>query len=335
MERTQPIDFVIPWVSDTDTAWQKEREKYQKAYLKTEGTSDVRFRDWDNLQYWFRSVESNAPWVNRIHLITCGHVPTWLNREHPKLNIVTHRDYIPEDFLPTFNSHTIELNLHRIPNLTENFVYFNDDIFLLRPTHETDFFKNNLPCDTFSLNCIFFGYDSVGHIHGADIAFINQFIHKSEVSRKNWRKWFHPRNGIKSLIRTSLLMPWPWFPGFYYQHLANSYQKKVFNILWEIAPEVLYNTCLCKFREDLNVNQWIFKFWQLATGNFYPKNPARGHCFHVKESNLEILCRAIEKKSYQMICINDVKKTENFQCKKELINKKLEKLFPRKSLYEL
>ena len=59
----------------------------------------------------------------------------WLNTKHPKLNIVCHEDFIPQKFLPTFNSHTIEWNFHRIPGLTEQFVYFNDDMFLLKPVY--------------------------------------------------------------------------------------------------------------------------------------------------------------------------------------------------------
>ncbi len=34
-----------------------------------------------------------------------------------------------EEYLPVFNSQTIETVLHRVPNLAEYFVYFNDDFF--------------------------------------------------------------------------------------------------------------------------------------------------------------------------------------------------------------
>ena len=71
-------------------------------------------------------------------------MPKWLNTNHPKLNIVKHSDYIPSQYLPTFNSHTIELNIHRIKGLSEFFVYFNDDMFLTRRAKPTEFFKNNL-----------------------------------------------------------------------------------------------------------------------------------------------------------------------------------------------
>lgn len=84
------IDFVITWVDDSDEEWQKDRN----SYLKNDDcdTRVQRFRNWDLLRYWFRGVEKFAPWVNRIHFITYGHLPKYLNVHHPKLNIVKHSD---------------------------------------------------------------------------------------------------------------------------------------------------------------------------------------------------------------------------------------------------
>ena len=102
------IDFVVTWVDGNDPAWQQEKQKY------TAVNADVRvnrYREWDQLKYWFRAVEKYAPWVNKIHFVTWGHLPEWLDTTNPKLNIVNHKDYIPEEYLPTFSSHTIELHL--------------------------------------------------------------------------------------------------------------------------------------------------------------------------------------------------------------------------------
>ena len=80
-----------------------------------------------------RSVHLFAPWVRRIHLVTAGQVPDWLDTDHPQVQVVDHRDILPADALPTFNSHAIETALHRVPDLTEQWVYLNDDVFLGRP----------------------------------------------------------------------------------------------------------------------------------------------------------------------------------------------------------
>ena len=149
----QEIDFVITWVDGSDDRWQKEKQETRKCLGIVADVDDrkERYRDWDNLQYWFRGVEKYAPWVRKIHFVTWGHLPKWLNTDHPKLRVVNHEDFIPQEYRPTFNSHTIEWNLHRIPDLAEQFVYFNDDTFLLRPVSEEDFFRKGKPVDMLAL----------------------------------------------------------------------------------------------------------------------------------------------------------------------------------------
>lgn len=90
-----------------------------------------RYRDYGTFNYWFRMVEMHAPWVNNIYLITNGQRPKWLNVNHPKLKWVRHEEFIPKEYLPTFNASAIEMNIHRIDGLSENFVLFNDDMYLI------------------------------------------------------------------------------------------------------------------------------------------------------------------------------------------------------------
>jgi len=72
------IDFVICWVDGNDPVWRKEKAQYTPDFEEDDST--IRFRDWANLQYWFRGVETFAPWVNKVHFVTWGHIPTWLNK---------------------------------------------------------------------------------------------------------------------------------------------------------------------------------------------------------------------------------------------------------------
>lgn len=135
--RKDTIDFVLIWVDGNDPKWQTIFMKYKE----NDGDKrPLRFRDMGTLRYWFRGVEKFAPWVNKVYFVTCGQRPNWLNTANPKLVCVRHDEFIPEKYLPTFSSHTIEFNLHRIPGLSEQFVYFNDDMFLIRETYRKDFF---------------------------------------------------------------------------------------------------------------------------------------------------------------------------------------------------
>ena len=75
-ERISDIDFVMIWVDGNDLEWRKSKAKYN-GDEELFNINDVRYRDWDTLHYWFRCVEKFAPWVRKIHFVTCGHVPQW------------------------------------------------------------------------------------------------------------------------------------------------------------------------------------------------------------------------------------------------------------------
>lgn len=146
------IDFVITWVDSNDPAWQKEFKTYLPQNHCMNDIRTERYRNWDNLRYWFRGVEKFAPWVNKVHFISCGQVPDWLNLNAPKLHFVKHSDYIPAEYLPTFSSRPIILNLHRIKELSEHFVIFDDDCFLIDKVEPKRFFRKGLPCDMAAFN---------------------------------------------------------------------------------------------------------------------------------------------------------------------------------------
>lgn len=142
------IDFIITWVDMNDPKWQSKFSKYSGDKNNTKnGISEARFRDNGFLKYWFRGVEKFAPWVRKIHFVTDGQKPEWLDGNNPKINLVHHEDFIPSQFLPTFNSVVIERYIHKIPGLAEHFVYFNDDFYIINNIGEERFFQNGLPCD--------------------------------------------------------------------------------------------------------------------------------------------------------------------------------------------
>ncbi|MGA4841578.1 stealth conserved region 3 domain-containing protein [Streptomyces sp. G45] len=142
-----PIDAVYTWVDDSDPDWRAARAAALggPADASSADTGAVRFRNRDELRYSLRSLAMYAPWVRHVHLVTAGQVPDWLDRDHPGLTVVDHRDLFaePDACLPTFNSHAIETQLHRIEGLSEHFLYFNDDMFLGRPTTPDTFFLGN------------------------------------------------------------------------------------------------------------------------------------------------------------------------------------------------
>ena len=308
MRDTSEIDFVIPWVDGSDPQWRAEHDLW-RAKERGDGllrwTDGVqRYREWGLLKYWFRGVERFAPWVNRIHFITWGHLPPWLNVDHPKLHIVNHRDYIPEKWLPTFSSRCIELNIHRIDGLADKFVYFNDDMYLTSPVKPTDFFRKGLPCDAAIISPIHLKRNAGGtHSEISDMFIVNERFRKREVLLRNPLKWFSPRYGT-TLIRTLTQLPYSLFTGFYVSHLPLSYLKATFDEVWSEIPDVLEAACRHRFRTDADVNQWIMEYWQFCTGRFVPRAPGIGNVFE-GAAEADRLVSELRSRRRKLICWND------------------------------
>jgi UDP-N-acetylglucosamine-lysosomal-enzyme len=93
--------------------------------------SDNRYRDSEELRYSLRSLVRFAPWIRHIYLVTDNQIPYWLDLSHPRLTVVPHSDIFPnKSHLPVFSSPAIEAHIHRIPGLSQRFIYFNDDVML-------------------------------------------------------------------------------------------------------------------------------------------------------------------------------------------------------------
>lgn len=324
------IDFVVLWVDDQDPQWQAERQKYKSEDTGFMNPNECRYRDWGLLPYWFRSVEKYAPWVRKIHFVTCGHYPEWLNLEHPKLNFVRHEDFIPSEYLPTFSSYPIELNLHRIKDLSEQFVYFNDDMYVTAPVKPTDFFVDGLPRDL-AVSSIPMT-DEIGLNNLNCINIINREFNFHAQFKKHWRKWLNYRYGARCLI-CLFFLHWHEFTGVKNTHVANSYLKSTFVEVWEKYGKELDKTSRNRFSTPMDVNQWLMKYWQIVGGTFFPQRHSFGREYHVVSTKQ--IERAIKKKTYKLLCVNDSRGLKDISQVKKEITEIFQREFPDKSSFEL
>ena len=331
------IDFVVMWVDGNDPEWQKEKQKF--SVDDNADGSIYRYRDFGLLKYWFRGVEKFAPWVNNVYFVTWGHVPEWLDLNNPKLKVVKHSDFIPEDYLPTFSANAIENNLHRIDGLSEQFVLLNDDFFLIDSAKETDFFKNGKPMDTVALNVQCPQRSLVSRFFGINnTAIINDHFNFERSIKENFWKWYSLKNG-KNVLRSIVLKGCPRFPGFWQHHLASSFCKSTFEEVWEKEYEILHQTSSHKFRESTDVNQWLFKDWQIASGNFEVRNIKFGEAFYIDRDGItNIKNRIINYITHQkgkMIVINDGEMSDlEFNLLVEDLEKSFNEILPTKSHFE-
>ncbi len=317
-----------------DPKWQQEFAKYsgEKGNSKN-GVSKARFRDYGFLKYWFRGVEKFAPWVRKIHFVTCGQKPVWLDTANPRIHLVDHRDIIPERFLPTYNSGVIERYIHKIPGLAEHFIYFNDDFYIIRPVTPERFFRNGLPCDiaTFLYNP---SWSQWYRMLKNNIIIINRHFNKKEVMARDYAKWFHKSYGSRALWNY-ILKPYGKFITLRTPHNAQPYLKSTYEEVWAVAEPELTETSANRFRDLTDYTHELFRTWQICRGNFEPYNT---YC-DTKMFPLVIKSRraisAIRNQSYSLVCLNDNVHIRNYDKVMQDIKEAFESILPDKSEFEL
>jgi hypothetical protein len=340
MNKTDKIDFVLLWVDGSNLEW---LARY-KQYRTEEHIEDVaRFRDWGLLPYWFRAVERYAPWVNKIYFVTSGELPTWLNLNHPKLVHVKHEDFIPAKYLPTFSANTIELNLHLIPGLSEHFVYFNDDMFLNGPVEQIYFFKKGLPCDApceSFFSSLYYGKHSSGCTALMDVCnvgVLNGNFNRYRTIKQSPYRWFGLYLGFWNIISAIIISRFERFQRFRLVHQAQPFLKSVYQDAWNNDFGWLDKTCSYKFRQNISVNQWFLRYWQLARNNFYPKrHKDRLYINLQKGTCLGYVKQALLNEHIKCICLNDTPECDDakyHELQPQIVNI-FESKLPNKSKFE-
>ena len=300
------IDFVVLWVDMDDPAWRASFAKWSGLSAVDNSrneTSEARFRDYGFLKYWFRGVEKFAPWVRKVHFVTCGQKPEWLDETNPKLNLVNHTDFIPADYLPSFNSGVLESWLHRIPGIAERFVFFNDDFFLTAPTPPERFFRDGLPCDiaTFRFNS---GGSQWAKMLKNNIAIINSHFDKREVMSRDHDKWFDRSYGAKA--RWNYLLKWyPRFVTLRTPHNAQPYLRSTYEHVWAAAGDRLREASTHRFRSTEDLTHELFRTWQICEGNFAPYNTYSDTRMFPLVVRARQAIRAVARQSYKLVCLND------------------------------
>jgi len=332
------IDFVILWVDGNDPKWQAEKAKFEpKTDTSKTSNNEERYRDWGLLPFWFRGVEKFTPWVRKIHFVTWGHLPSWLNRNAPKLHIVRHEDFIPEECLPLFNSNAIEIGMHKIPGLADKFVYFNDDIFLLNPLKPTDFFIGDKAVDMLALQPVVANPKNpvMSHIYINNSLVLCKYFDKRSNMKKQPSAYFKLGYPLMYWGYNLLEKAFPLFTGFYTIHAASPFLKRTLEEVWSKEGALLSEVQSHRFRENSDISQYVFREWQKLSGNFVPKNIQKStKYFEIKEDNTKLV-NTIKKSKYNMLCINDASvKGDIEKIKRELINA-FTSILPEKSSYEI
>lgn len=332
---SEEIDFVITWTDSSDEDWNRERARYACDAGMDNG--EERYRDWGLLKYWFRGVDEYAPWVRRIHLVTGGKLPGWLDTGNPRLHIVRHEDYVPEQFLPTFNSNVLELYLHRIEGLAEHFVYFNDDMFLLRGTARKDFFLKGKPRDMLAFQPIVANPANpvMSHIFLNNSLVLCKYFDKRTNVKRRPGGYFWPGYPPLYFFYNILEMAFPLYTGFYTVHGPAPFCKSTFREIWEKEEALLARVSRRRFRSEGDVSQYLFREWQKLSGNFRAGNVSRDFRYYEIGEDNGRLFDAIRKRKGRIICINDASADIDFVAVRRGLHDAFERILPEMSEFEM
>ncbi|MCM1065467.1 MAG: Stealth CR1 domain-containing protein [Eubacterium sp.] len=328
------IDFVITWVDGQDEAWRKEKSAYLPDGKNDD--SEERYRDWGLLKYWFRGVEKFAPWVRKIHFITWGHLPDWLDTENPRLHVVRHEDYIPKRFLPVFNSNVLEIYMHRIEGLAEHFVYFNDDMLLIRSVKPSYFFHGGQPCDMLAFQPVVANPANpvMSHVYLNNTLVLCRYFTKRENVRRQPGSYFKIGYPPLYFFYNLLEMAFPLYTGFYTVHGPSPFCRSTFEEIWEKEGEALTGMSDNRFRSEDDLTPYLFREWQKLSGHFHPKNVVRdlGY-FNISDDNARLL-DTITRQKKSVLCINDAAIQSGFERARQQIWQAFERILPERSAFE-
>lgn len=294
------MDAVILYVDMDDSNWRLEHDKYCAYNCHT-----IRFRDWGFLKYVMRGIDTYMPFIDRIHLVVMmdSQVPEWVNRD--KVNIVYHEDIIPKNLLPLFNSASIEMFIHKIPGLSEEFIYFNDDFFPTNSLEYHDFFDGNGNIynemkdtglrDGYYLRSTIFSTQLAAAISGKEI-------------EENY--WMVPQHTMAPMIRSS--------------------QEYVFKQL-----ENILIASVSKFRTSQNTHQYLFTNYLYFNNKVIERGLPFKMLFTVSTTIDEVETTFFDE-NIKTLCLNDWGDFEGmtYDESRDALSVIMEKKYPNKSQYE-
>ena len=264
----EEIDVVLPYVNHNDQNWLNEIKQY------TNEIDLERFRSFDNLDILLKLINKNMSWVRNIYLVVSSDTQiTDYIRRIPKVKVVLHKDIIPQELLPTFNALTIEFFFNRIPDLSEKYIYFNDDMFPLKELSPTEFFHNDKPC--------------------LDMKFLPQPKTKFGLFCLNNKRLIEKDIGRKLDNEFGY-----WCP----KHYCLPILKTTMNYFWDKYGNELTKS-FSKFRQTKNFTQYLFSQWHYYRNDYIPIQMD----FNYVQFDYPFvdIVTAIREQKHKLICIND------------------------------
>jgi hypothetical protein len=308
-----PIDVVYTWVDGTDPDWRRSRDDHlaRVGALNRQAANASRYVDREELRYALRSLWLYAEWVRHVWIVTAGHRPTWLV-DAPSVTLVDHREiFADHSVLPTFNSHAIESQLHRIPGLAEHFLYCNDDVFFGRRVPPERFFEANGTPRFFPSR------------HTLELGAVTVDDPPVMSAAKNGRELLRRRFG--RTVTQKL------------KHTPHAMRRSLLEELADTFPEDHARTAGSRFRhpEDLSFVSSLAHHYNYLTGRAVPGELDYLYLDLVDAGLPTILARLLRERSLEVFCLNDTDgPSDVLELRGQLVTRFLDRYFPTPSPFE-
>ncbi len=343
----EKIDFVLPWVDATDATWQRKKRSYKDeiACYNENDHGELRYRDTQTLKYVLRSIEQNCPWYGKIVILTEGHKPSWIDSSHPKIEFVSHDEfYFYQEHLPTFNSTSIEMNLVNLENISEKFVYLNDDLIIWNSVGKERFFKDELPVDFLIHGLVPRNKlyqllrDNSTWVKSLNnmIELINEHFSPEQLYMKGKKYLFHSSYGKIGKFRNALLLYfWKKYFLFLHWHHPQPFRKRTLKEVHSLYHMQMMECSKNRFRNENDLSQYLYRYYHLAKGDFFPFFHDDGFYLNIKSyTSLKHGLAHLEERNPNFVSIYDNYDSDEEEILAFLIQF-LEKRFPNKASFEL
>ena len=284
-ESSIEVDAVYLWDNDNDPAWQASRQAVLgRNAPAASANSDSRFRQFGELEASIRLLAKNAPFIRRVHIVTAGQTPKWrkpIDSLPFEVRVVDHKDFMPAEYLPTFNSHALTANLHRIADIAEHFLYLNDDVFVGQPSSAETWFKDG----------------ALRLRYTASPVPARELLPADDTV-------YLPRHNVLALASKE---HWPIIDGMP-EHGPHPIFRDVMFVLWQHFQVPLERTSQAKFRSATDINpEWLVNEYLHAQGRaMVEKSTSYKYvAMNKTDSVLAIIDLALRRGRMQTICLND------------------------------
>lgn len=313
-----PVDIVYLWCDSSDKKWLEKKSNELKKYgkiLDNDSVGECRFIDNNELKYSLRSLEKYAPWINNIFIVTDSQVPDWLDTTNPKIKMVSHNEILPPDALPTFNASAIEAALHKIPDLSEYFLFANDDMFFGNFVDKTFFFNKQ------------------------DGQPVFRFSKRRLINKLYKHLYGYMVSSAYRLVKNKFGESCPRFP----HHNIDAYRKSDIEKCYSEFEEGFEKTARQKFREKECIQRSVYEYYALAQNHGQAKvvdNFSAKFCAYLKSCGIDSMVIELKESKLKLIdkykpclfCLNDSLKTNNDD--RLAMRAFLEKKFSKPSSFE-